>query len=162
MIESPAELDWVALSTEALPVADATSWATTPDCGAVVAFSGVVRNHSEGRDEVSGLTYEAYEEAARSRLAEVAAATRQRWPAIVRLALLHRIGHIELSETSVVVVVSAPHRAEAFDAGRYAIDTLKASVPIWKREHWGPGASRHSEWAATAVPVRPVHDAPVA
>ena len=117
-----------------------------------MTFSGVVREHSDGRPGVTALTYEAYEEGALQRLREVGAETRRRHPTLQRLALLHRIGHLELSETSVVVVASAPHRGEAFDAARYAIDTLKETVPIWKREHWAQG----SDWAAAASPLRAV------
>jgi molybdopterin synthase catalytic subunit len=112
----------------------------------------VVREHSEGRPGVRGLTYEAYEEAATRRLGEIAEELRRRWPDVERVALLHRVGEIALSEPSVAVVVSAPHRAEAFEAARFGIDTLKETVPIWKREHWADG----SEWAEHANPVRPV------
>ncbi len=144
--------DWIALTDEPLPVDAATTWATTPSSGAVVAFSGVVRDHSEGRDGVTGLTYEAYEDEARRRLGEVAAETRRRVPDTARIALLHRTGDLDLSETSVVVVASSPHRAEAFEAARFAIDTLKETVPIWKREHWADG----SDWAECSHSVRPV------
>jgi molybdopterin synthase catalytic subunit len=147
-----AAADWIALTGEELPVDDATRWAATPRAGAVVTFSGVVRDHAEGREGVVGLSYEAYEEAAAARLAEVAAETRRRWPVVERLACLHRLGDLALGETSVVVVVSAPHRAEAFDAARFAIDTVKETVPIWKREHWAGG----SDWATGAHPLRPV------
>jgi molybdopterin synthase catalytic subunit len=146
----PTTSDWVALTSESLPVAEATAWATTPASGAVVAFSGVVRDHSEGRTGVTGLTYEAYEAEAQRRLHDVAAETRRRTPEVERLALLHRTGELGLSETSVVVVASAAHRAEAFEAARFAIDTLKETVPIWKREHWSEG----SDWAECAHPVR--------
>ncbi len=145
-------MDWVALTREALPVDAAMAWATTPSSGALVTFCGVVRDHAEGRDGVVGLSYEAYEEMAGARLAEVAAETHRRWPAVERLALLHRVGDLTLSEPSVVVVASAPHRGDAFDAARFAIDTLKETVPIWKREHWA-GAS---DWAAGGQPVRAV------
>jgi len=148
----PSGRDWVGLTPLPLPIETATAWATTPPCGAVVCFTGVVRDHSEGRDGVEGLTYEAYEEEATRRLAEVIDDARRRWPAIDRVALLHRVGDLALSEASVVVVVSAPHRAEAFDAARYCIDTLKETVPIWKREHWVEG----SDWATSGRPVRPV------
>jgi molybdopterin synthase catalytic subunit len=154
VIERPAGADWVALTDQALPVTEAGEWVVTPGSGAVVSFSGVVRDHSEGRDGVTGLTYEAYEEEALRRLHEVAAETRRRWPAVERLALLHRTGDLDLSETSVVVVASAPHRAEAFEAARYAIDTLKETVPIWKREHWAEG----SDWATCAHEVRDVRE----
>jgi molybdopterin synthase catalytic subunit len=155
VLEPPAEPDWVALTDDPLPVDRALAWVTTGGCGAVVCFLGVVRDSSDGRAGVTALTYEAYEEHALRRLREVAAETRRRWPVVERLALLHRIGELELSEASVAVVVSTPHRAEAFEAGRYAIDTLKETVPIWKREHWSDG----SDWAAAAHPIRAVHGA---
>ena len=101
-----------------------------------------------------GLTYEAYEEEAVRRLAAVAARARRRWPVVERVALLHRIGDLALSEASVAVVVSSPHRAEAFEAARFCIDTLKETVPIWKREHWEDG----SDWATRSHPVRTVDD----
>ena len=158
MLEPGAGSDWVALSDEPLPVERATAWAGTPASGAVVTFSGIVRDHSDGRAGVQGLSYEAYDEVARRRLDEVAAETRRRWPVVERVALLHRVGDLALSEPSVVVVVSSPHRAEAFDAARFAIDTLKETVPIWKREHWAGG----SDWATGAHPVRDVHPASLA
>jgi molybdopterin synthase catalytic subunit len=148
--------EWVSLDAAPLPIAEATAWATTPDSGAVVVFLGVARDHSEGRGGVTGLTYEAYETAAAQRMGEIAAETRRRWPAVSRLALLHRLGHLPLSEASVAVVVSAPHRADAFEAARFAIDTLKETVPIWKREHWAGG----DDWATCAHEVRPVRTEP--
>jgi molybdopterin synthase catalytic subunit len=147
-----APADWIALTNEVLPSDAATAWATTPRAGAVVCFLGVVRDHAEGRDGVTALTYEAYEDAARTRLAEIAVETRRRWPEVERLALLHRLGHLELSEASVLVVASSPHRAEAFEAARFAIDTLKETVPIWKQEHW-PGGR---DWGTGAVPIAEV------
>ncbi|MFI5046395.1 MAG: molybdenum cofactor biosynthesis protein MoaE [Acidimicrobiia bacterium] len=150
----PAGGDWFAVTLEQLPVDTATTWATTPAAGAVVVFLGVVRDHSEGRDGVVGLTYEAYEAEAVSRLAAVAAECRHRWPVVERLALLHRIGDLELSEASVAVVASSPHRPEAFEAARFCIDTLKETVPIWKREHWAGG----SDWGQCAHDIRPVDD----
>jgi molybdopterin synthase catalytic subunit len=146
--------DWVELTPLPLSTEAATAWATTPACGAVVCFSGVVRDHSEGRAGVTGLTYEAYEREATRRLGEVAAEARRRWPDLVRLALLHRVGDLALSETSVVVVVSAPHRGEAFEGARFCIDTLKETVPIWKREHWTGG----SDWASGSRDARPVRE----
>jgi molybdopterin synthase catalytic subunit len=144
--------DWVAVAAEPLPVEVATSWATTPRSGAVVVFLGVVRDNAEGRDDVVALTYEAYEEQAVAKLRDVGRSARARWPVIDRVALLHRTGHLALSEASVAVIVSSPHRAEAFEAARYCIDTLKETVPIWKREHWAGG----SDWGTGAHEVRPV------
>ena len=154
MLRPDAGRDWVALDASPLPVADAIAWATTPASGAVASFVGVVRDHSEGRPDVTGITYEAYPEVAERRMVAVAAAARTRWPAVDRLALLHRIGDVELSEPSVVVVVSSAHRPEAFAAAQFCIDTLKASVPIWKREHWSGG----SAWVECASAARPVEE----
>jgi molybdopterin synthase catalytic subunit len=148
----PASGDWIAVTADALPVEAATAWATTESAGAVVIFLGVVRNNSEGRNDVRGITYEAYEERAMPRLAQVADEARRHWPVVERIALLHRTGDLALSEASVAVVVSSPHRPEAFEAARFCIDTLKETVPIWKREHWEDG----SDWGRSASPVRPV------
>ena len=154
VFEGPEAADWIALTTEPLAVEPVTRWATTPRSGAVAAFLGTVRDHAEGREGVTGLTYEAYEEVAGRRLRDVAEDARRRWP-VERIALLHRLGDLELSETSVLVVVSTPHRADAFEAARYCIDTLKETVPIWKREHWQDG----DDWATGAQPLRPVREA---
>jgi molybdopterin synthase catalytic subunit len=127
----------------------ALSWAPRPDCGAVVTFSGIVRDHAERRGGVIALTYEAYDAQVVPRLAAIAQETRRAWPAVGRLVLLHRTGELVVGDTSVVVVASAPHRAEAFDAARFAIDALKASVPIWKSETWAGG----TDWATGSQPV---------
>lgn len=138
----PPEGDtWLGLSAGPLPVAEALSWATRPDCGGLVLFSGTARDHAEGRPGVERLEYEAYDAQVVPRLGAVADEARARWPAVGRIALLHRTGVLEVGESAVVVVVSAPHRAEAFEAARFCIDTLKRSVPIWKRETWADGES---------------------
>ena len=149
-VQPPEHGDWIAVVTEPLPVEEATAWATTPSSGAVVVFLGVVRDHSEGREGVRGLTYEAYQEEAVAKLAAVGAEAREQWPVIDRIALLHRTGDLALSDVAVAVVVSSPHRAEAFEAARWCIDTLKETVPIWKREHWEGG----SDWGTDARSVR--------
>jgi molybdopterin synthase catalytic subunit len=101
------------------------------------------------------MTYEAYEEPAVRAMVEIASAARRQWPALERLALLHRVGELQLSEASVLVVASSAHRALAFDAARYCIDTLKEAVPIWKQEHWSGGSS----WAVEQHAIRPVRQA---
>jgi molybdopterin synthase catalytic subunit len=130
---------WVGLTTDPLPVDVAAAWAVRPDCGAVVTFSGTVRDHAEGRPGVSRLTYEAYEGEVEPRLLAIADAARRQWPDVGRLVLLHRTGVLGVGESSVVVVASSPHRHDAFEAARWCIDTLKATVPIWKRETWSGG-----------------------
>jgi molybdopterin synthase catalytic subunit len=131
--------DWLGLADGPLPVAEAYAWVGRPDCGATVLFSGTARDHSPGRDGVSGLSYEAYEGQVVPRLAEVAAELRGRWSSVGRVVLLHRVGDVPIGQEAVLVVVAAPHRSEAFEAARFGIDAVKASVPIWKRERWDGG-----------------------
>lgn len=133
--------DWFGLTDQVLPVGVAADWSVLPRCGAVVLFSGTARDHAPGRAGVEELEYEAYEEHVVPRLAEIAARMRDRWSTLGRIVLLHRIGVVPVGESSVVVVASAPHRPEAFEAARFGIDTLKATVPIWKQETWADGAS---------------------
>lgn len=142
---------WVEVCSGTLPVDDARRWVTLPRTGGVVVFTGVVRDHSEGRDGVEALTYEAWDDEARPRLRRVGESALERWPALARVALLHRVGDVAVGEPTVVVAVSSPHRADAFEAARFCIDTLKETVPIWKREHWGGG----SDWAASDHELRP-------
>ena len=144
---APVDSDtWLGLIEGILPVEEALAWAGRHDCGAVVLFSGNARNHAEGRTDVTRLVYEAYEEQVVPRLQRVADEARRRWPAVVRIALLHRIGVVPIGEAAVVAVVSSAHRQAAFSAGCFCIDALKATVPIWKLEtwdggeHWGIGA----------------------
>ncbi len=132
---------WVGLTDMALPVGTAADWAVRPDCGALVLFCGTARDHAPGRSGVERLEYEAYEDHVTPRLRLLEVEMRRRWPVIGRIGLLHRIGVVPVGEPSVVVVVSSPHRPEAFSAARYGIDTLKATVPIWKRETWSGGES---------------------
>jgi molybdopterin synthase catalytic subunit len=141
--------DWVGLSTEPLPVVEALAWTQTPDCGGQVLFTGTVRDNAEGRDGVEWLEYEAYEEQVEPRLRAVCAEARARWPEVGRLVLLHRVGRLERREVAVVVVAAAPHRPEAFAAARFAIDAVKASVPIWKKESWEGGEA----WGTGATDV---------
>jgi molybdopterin synthase catalytic subunit len=100
--------------------------------GGIVTFEGAVRDNARGK-RIRYLEYDAYPEMAEQEMAKIAAEVERRW-GTDRVALVHRIGRLEIGEVSVVVAVACPHRAEAFEACRYAIDTLKASVPIWKKE----------------------------
>lgn len=153
MIRPPAAGDdWVGLTAEPLPLDDAMAWTRVPSCGAQVAFCGTVRDHAEGRDDVIALEYEAYEEQVRPRFESLVAEVRARWPSTGRVVVLHRVGRLELTEVSVAVVVSSPHRAEAFEAARFAIDALKATAPIWKKELWAGGAG----WGTGSQPVAEV------
>jgi molybdopterin synthase catalytic subunit len=140
---------WLALTEAELPVGAAYDWAVRPDCGAVVLFSGTVRDHADGRPGVDLLEYEAYESQVIPRLQAIADETRARYTSVRRIVLWHRIGPLALEESSVIVCVSSPHRPEAFAAARFGIDTLKATVPIWKRERWDGG----EDWGLAATDV---------
>jgi MoaE-MoaD fusion protein len=109
-----------------------------PGAGGIVIFSGVVRNETGGRP-VKFLEYEAHAAMAEAKLREIGAALRGRWPGVRRVAMLHRIGRLEIGESSVLIAVSAAHRGDAFEACRYAIDTLKRIVPVWKKEYFEDG-----------------------
>lgn len=117
--------------------------------GAIVTFDGFVRNESHGRT-TEYLEYEAYEAMALTKMQEIATDLHDKF-AIHRLAMVHRLGRLEIGETSVFIAVSAPHRAAAFDACRYAIDALKKTVPIWKKEYFADGAV----WAEGELPPAP-------
>jgi molybdopterin synthase catalytic subunit len=117
--------------------------------GAIVTFDGCVRNQSHGRRTLY-LEYEAYESMALSKMGEIAAEVHTRFE-IDRVAIAHRLGRLEIGESSVFIAISAPHRAAAFEACRFAIDTLKRSVPIWKKEYFEDGAV----WADGELPPVP-------
>ena len=129
------------LTNEPIDHAAVTELVRRPDCGGVVVFLGTVRDLTDGR-ETAALDYEAYPGMAEKKLAEIERETRDRWP-IGEVALVYRLGHLGVGEVSVAVAVSSPHRAEAFEACRYAIDRLKAVVPIWKKENRADGSA---EW----------------
>lgn len=133
-----------ALTDQPLSVDAAHRFCSDPRAGATVVFVGTVREVSEGRD-VAGLSYEAYAELARERLAGLADELAER-EGVRAVWLEHRTGELEVAEPSVVVAVSAGHRPEAFAAARDGIDRLKAEVPIWKQEHWADGGAH---WPGT-------------
>jgi molybdopterin synthase catalytic subunit len=133
------------ITPEVLSVDEALAHVADPAAGGTCVFVGTVRDRSD-HGEVTGLTYEAWAELGVARFRELADEVFERWP-VCRVALLHRTGELGIGEVSVVVAVSAPHRAEAFDACRHAIERLKHDVPIWKKEslvagdaHWVMGA----------------------
>jgi molybdopterin synthase catalytic subunit len=131
--------DLIAVRAETIDPAEALRFVASPDCGAVVLFLGTVRDHSPGRPGVTHLEYEAYDGVVGPKIAAIVAEARDRWP-IAKAAALHRTGELAVGEVSVAVAVSSPHRSDAFAAGRYVIDELKARAPIWKKEHWPGGA----------------------
>jgi molybdopterin synthase catalytic subunit/molybdopterin converting factor small subunit len=131
-----------ALTREAIDAGKLIAAAKGGEDGAVVVFDGIVRNNTRGRRTLH-LDYEAYEEMAAKQMAELAAQARERF-GVRQVAMVHRLGRLEIGETSVLIVVASAHRGQAFDACRWLIDTLKKTVPIWKRETFADGAV----WAA--------------
>jgi molybdopterin synthase catalytic subunit len=131
----------IQLTRDSIDHADMTERVRRGDCGAVVTFLGTVRDLTGDKVTVA-LDYEAYPGMAEKKMAEIERDTRERWP-VGELLMVHRLGHMAVGEISVAVAVSCPHRAQAFEACRYAIDRLKELVPIWKKEHWNDGTT---EW----------------
>jgi molybdopterin synthase catalytic subunit len=147
---TPSHDDTFKLVREPIDMAALTSHVRAPEDGAIVTFDGFVRNQSHNRPTLY-LDYEAYESMALSKMQEIGAQLHEKY-AIHRIAMVHRLGRLQIGETSVFIAVSAPHRAAAFDACRFAIDTLKRTVPIWKKEYFEDGAV----WADGELPPAPV------
>jgi len=143
------ENDWCELLRAPIDGNTAVRYVRADQDGAIVTFDGFVRNESHGRRTLY-LEYEAYESMALAKMREICVQVHGQY-AIQRVAILHRLGHLDLGETSVFIAVSAPHRAAAFDACRFAIDTLKRTVPIWKKEFFEDGAV----WADGELPPAP-------
>ena len=131
----------IQLTNEPIDVAALLKLVNSNQAGAVVLFLGTVREVTKGR-RTSSLDYECYPEMAEKKLRELEAEACRRWP-VTACAIVHRLGHMELGEASVAVAVSTPHRQDAFEAGKWLIDTLKEVVPIWKKELWADGTE---EW----------------
>jgi molybdopterin synthase catalytic subunit len=139
--------DSLAITFAPLSLFDVYGLAEDPANGAVVVMSGMVRNQTDGKPVVA-LEYQAYEPMALQVFASIVADLRKRWQDINRVVIHHRTGRLAIGEISVLVAVGCPHRAEAFAACQYAIDTLKHNAPIWKKEHWADGSS---SWVSIAA-----------
>ena len=140
-VSGPAFESRIDLTRDVIDFAALTDWTRSNQAGAVVLFLGTVREMTGDRRTVA-LDYEAYPEMARAKMQELANEAAAKWP-VIRVAIAHRFGRLELGDVSVAVAVSTPHRRDAFDAGRFLIDTLKEVVPIWKQENWADGTT---EW----------------
>ncbi len=150
---TPAE-PIVRLTHEAIDFAQLTEGVRSTQAGAVVLFLGTVREMTAGRRTVA-LDYEAYPAMARSKMHELCTEAAERWP-VVRAAVVHRLGRLQLGDVSVAVAVSCPHRIQAFEAGRFLIDRLKEVVPVWKQENWADGTTEwvHPGVDMTTAPIR--------
>lgn len=149
-MSEPDQNDLILLVRESIEHAALVEHVRQPEDGAVVTFDGCVRNHSHGRRTLY-LDYEAYESMALAKMREIAEQIHEKFP-IHRVAIAHRLGRLAIGETSVFIAVSSAHRPAAFEACRHAIDTLKRSVPIWKKEYFEDGAV----WADGEVPPAPL------
>ena len=150
-VEAEVATDIYRLVREPIRSDEVVAHLKAPEDGAVVVFDGIVRNHTGARATLY-LEYEAYEPMALAKMRHIGADIRAQFP-IHRIAMVHRLGRLEIGETSVLIAVSSPHRRCAFDACRFAIDTLKATVPIWKKEYFADGAV----WAEGETPsMKPI------
>jgi molybdopterin synthase catalytic subunit len=136
----PRSEDSFAITFAPLSLEEVYAKADDPANGAIVVMSGMVRNQTDGKPVVC-LEYQAYEPMALRVFYQIADNIRNQWSNVNRVAIHHRVGRLQIGEISVLVAVGCPHRSEAFDAARYAIDTLKHNAPIWKKEHWEDGSS---------------------
>jgi len=130
--------DLYRVTSDPLSEAAVTAAVAEQEAGGLVVFSGVVRNETGGR-RVKFLEYEAHAPMAEAKMREIGGMVRARWPGVKRVAMVHRVGRLEIGEASVMIAVSAAHRAEAFEACRFAIDRLKETVPVWKKEYFEDG-----------------------
>jgi molybdopterin synthase catalytic subunit len=156
VVESASTLDWVSVGPTPLSSAELTTWATRANCGAVVTFCGMVRDNSHDLENIEALEYETDVQLAEGRILDIIAEARSRWPMLGAVAIHHRMGRVELSESAVVIVVSAPHRGPAFEAATFCIDAVKSCVPMWKRELWRGG----SAWSEEGRAIMSVQEMP--
>ena len=143
LLSQPSQLhngDHFTITFAPLSLEEVYALADDPANGAIVVMSGMVRNQTEGKPVVA-LEYQAYEPMAIEVFKQIAAQIRQTWTGVTHVVIHHRIGKLAIGEISVLVAVGCPHRTEAFEACKYAIDTLKHNAPIWKKEHWQDGST---------------------
>mgnify|MGYP001550796957 CR=1 FL=1 len=141
----------VELTNKVIDVTKLLSDVGSHQAGAIVLFLGTTREFTDDR-RTESLDYECYGGMAEKKLAELEAQTLERWP-IIRCAVVHRVGRLDPGEASVAIAVSSPHREDAFEAGKWLIDTLKEVVPIWKKENWSDGTS---QWVHPGIEDNPV------
>jgi molybdopterin synthase catalytic subunit len=127
------------VTTEPLSPTALADAVTVPEAGGVAVFLGVVRDNTAGR-RVVALEYEAHAAMAEAKMKEIGEDLHRRWPTVRQVAMIHRVGRLAIGEASVIIAVSAAHRREAFEACHFAIDRLKETVPIWKREVFEDGS----------------------
>mmetsp|Transcript_15274 Transcript_15274/g.22859 ORF Transcript_15274/g.22859 Transcript_15274/m.22859 type:complete len:154 (+) Transcript_15274:341-802(+) len=144
MSKTSVERILIKLTNEKLSLDTAVAFVTDGCCGAISSFIGITRDNFKGK-KVLQLEYEAYQTMAEKKMQTLASTTLERWPALHAIAIFHRLGVVPITEASVIIVVSSPHRADALEATQFAIDELKATVPIWKKEIYQDGSSSWKE-----------------
>lgn len=131
------------ITEEPLSLDEVSARVSRPDCGAIVTFAGVVRGETAvdaGTRDTDFLAYEAYTAMAEKMMAQIGDEIQERWPSVKEVSIMHRVGRCEVGEPSVVIAVATPHRGDGcFEACQFAIERLKAVVPIWKQENWSDG-----------------------
>ncbi|XP_066274300.1 molybdopterin synthase catalytic subunit-like isoform X2 [Branchiostoma lanceolatum] len=135
--------DDIKLTSDQLNIEELTTLVTSPTSGAISVFIGTTRNNFDGK-KVLWLEYEAYKTMAETELRKICGQIRERW-VVENIAVFHRLGCVPITESSVIIAISSPHRRDGLDAVRYAIDTLKATVPIWKKELYEEGEASWKE-----------------
>ncbi|KAM9329290.1 molybdopterin synthase catalytic subunit-like [Gastrophryne carolinensis] len=133
MDQSEEPKDFIRISTEKLSADEVSQLVVSPSCGAVSIFIGTTRNNCDGKNVVS-LEYECYIQMAEIEIKKILCDIRKKWPSVKHMAVHHRLGLVPVSEASVAIAISSPHRNDSLDAVKYCISALKATVPIWKKE----------------------------
>ena len=152
--------DFVSLTWKKINVTKLTELVADPGAGAISTFIGITRNNFENK-AVAHLSYEAYDEMALLEMMSLCTKVRTRWPGVSKVAIEHKLGDCPVGEISVYIVVSSPHRRDSLEAVHFAIDELKATVPIWKKEHYvgegeGEGVGERSQWKKNAESPQPI------
>ena len=151
--------DWIELNDQPLDAAAALRFVTDAEAGGIAVFLGTTRAERNADEQpLVALDYDAYPEMAQKQMEELAHSARHKWP-IRRIAVLHRTGRVAVGEASVIIAVATPHRADAFEACRWIIDSLKADVAIWKKEVWAEGPATWVHPSAVAEETRGCGDA---
>ncbi|XP_075040068.1 molybdopterin synthase catalytic subunit-like [Mixophyes fleayi] len=138
MDENVEPRDYIRICSERLSTDEVSQLVVSPCCGAVSMFIGITRNNFDGK-KVLCLEYEAYEPMAKTEIKKIFSDIRQKWPSVRHMAVHHRLGSVPITEASVIIAISSPHRNDSLDAVKYCINTLKATVPIWKKELYEEG-----------------------
>jgi len=136
-------MDYVHLTQEKLDLEAINKLVTSPSCGAISIFIGTTRDNFKGR-KVLRLEYEAYNEMAVKEMKKICSLIREKW-SVENIAIHHRLGLVPITESSVIIAIASPHRQASMEASQFAINTLKATVPIWKKEVYEDGATEWKE-----------------